>query len=185
METFYVLYWTFVREIHWSPVDLPYKGKWRGALMFSLICAWTMVEQTSEKSVILRRNSAHYDVTLMTTANFNELLRGHSNASLILHVPRLHRVSKLYRVFINNILGQKTRCVYCFRKLGSTTVVLWHCIMSHPTKEVSLYIMATADKDGRHQSWWNTLFTPFRSDCDLTAFWAYQTLDSVTLFHID
>ena len=42
-------YWLFVRGIHrssvsgihWSPVDSPRKGQWRGALMLSLICAWT------------------------------------------------------------------------------------------------------------------------------------------------
>ena len=29
-----------VRGIHRSPVNSPHKGQWRGALMFSLICAW-------------------------------------------------------------------------------------------------------------------------------------------------
>ena len=33
-------YWPFVRGIHWSPVNYPHKGQWRGALMFSLICVW-------------------------------------------------------------------------------------------------------------------------------------------------
>ena len=33
-------YWPFVRGIHWSLVNSPHKGKWRGALMISLICAW-------------------------------------------------------------------------------------------------------------------------------------------------
>ena len=32
-------YWPFVRGIHWSPVNSPHKDQWRGALMFSLICA--------------------------------------------------------------------------------------------------------------------------------------------------
>ena len=32
-------YWPFVRRIHRSPVNSPHKGQWRGALMFSLICA--------------------------------------------------------------------------------------------------------------------------------------------------
>ena len=34
-------YWSCVRGIHWSLVDSPHKGQWQGALMFSLICAWT------------------------------------------------------------------------------------------------------------------------------------------------
>ena len=33
-------HWPFVRGIHRSPVNSPHKGQWRGALMFSLICAW-------------------------------------------------------------------------------------------------------------------------------------------------
>ena len=33
-------YWPFVRGIHRSTVNSPYKGQWRGALMISLICAW-------------------------------------------------------------------------------------------------------------------------------------------------
>ena len=32
-------YWPFVRRIHWSSVNSPHKGQWRGALKFSLICA--------------------------------------------------------------------------------------------------------------------------------------------------
>ena len=29
-------YWPFVEGIHWSAVNSPHKGQWRGALMFSL-----------------------------------------------------------------------------------------------------------------------------------------------------
>ena len=32
-------YWPLVWRIHWSPVNSPRKGQWRGALMFSLIYA--------------------------------------------------------------------------------------------------------------------------------------------------
>ena len=39
METFSALL-AFVRGIHWSPVNSPHRGQWRGALMFSLICVW-------------------------------------------------------------------------------------------------------------------------------------------------
>ena len=34
-------YWPFVWRVHRSPVDSPFKGQWRGALVLSLICAWT------------------------------------------------------------------------------------------------------------------------------------------------
>ena len=33
-------YRAFVWGIHWSPVNSPHKGQWRGVVMFSLICAW-------------------------------------------------------------------------------------------------------------------------------------------------
>ena len=33
-------YWPFVWGIHRSAVNSPHKCQWRGALMFSLICAW-------------------------------------------------------------------------------------------------------------------------------------------------
>ena len=35
----FLRYWPFVRGIHKSPVNSLHKGQWRGALMFSLICA--------------------------------------------------------------------------------------------------------------------------------------------------
>ena len=34
-------YWPIVRGIHRSPVNSPHKGQCHGALMFSMICAWT------------------------------------------------------------------------------------------------------------------------------------------------
>ena len=34
-------YWPFVQGIHQSTENSPPKGQWHGALMFSLICAWT------------------------------------------------------------------------------------------------------------------------------------------------
>ena len=58
-------YCPFVRGIHRSPVNSPYKGQWRGALMFSLICAWIKVWLNSGESGDLRRHRAHYDVNVM------------------------------------------------------------------------------------------------------------------------
>ena len=58
-------YWAFVRGIHRSPVDSPHKGQWRGALMLSLICAWTSDWANNRDAGDLRRHGAHHDVTLM------------------------------------------------------------------------------------------------------------------------
>ena len=56
-------YWPFVRGIHRSPANAPHKGQWRGALMFSLICAWVNGWVNNREAGDLRRHRAHYDVT--------------------------------------------------------------------------------------------------------------------------
>ena len=58
-------YWPFVRGIHRSPVNSPHKGQWRGALMFSLTCAWINAWVNNHEAGDLRRHRAHYDVTVM------------------------------------------------------------------------------------------------------------------------
>ena len=57
--------WPFVRGIHRSPVNSPHKGQWRGALMFSLICAWIFDWATNREAGDLRRHRVHYDVIVM------------------------------------------------------------------------------------------------------------------------
>ena len=58
-------YSPFVRGIHRSPVNSPHKGQWRGALMFSLICAWIYGWVNNRAAGDLRRHRTHYDVTVM------------------------------------------------------------------------------------------------------------------------
>ena len=58
-------YWLFVKGIHRSSVDSPYKGQWRIALMFSLICAWTNGWGNSWDAGDLRRHRVHCNVTVM------------------------------------------------------------------------------------------------------------------------
>ena len=57
-------YWPFVRGIHRSPVNSPHKGQWRGALMFSLICARINDWVNNREAGDLRRRRAHYDATV-------------------------------------------------------------------------------------------------------------------------
>ena len=68
-------YWPFVRGIHRSPVNSPHKGQWRGALMFSLICAWINGWVYNREAGDLRRHRAHYDVSVMSpqTVLFEEI----------------------------------------------------------------------------------------------------------------
>ena len=58
-------YWPFVRGIHRSPANSTHKGPWCGALMFSLICAWTNGWVNNPGAGDLRSHGAHYDVIVM------------------------------------------------------------------------------------------------------------------------
>ena len=58
-------YWPFVRGIHRSLVNSPHKGQWRGALMFTLICARINGWVNNREAGDLRRYRAHYDVIVM------------------------------------------------------------------------------------------------------------------------
>ena len=58
-------YWPFVRGIHRSPVNSPHKGQWRGALMFSLMCARINSWVNNREAGDLRRYRHHYDVIVM------------------------------------------------------------------------------------------------------------------------
>ena len=47
------------------PVNSTHKGQWCGALMFPLICAWINAWVNNPEAGDLRRNGAHYDVSVM------------------------------------------------------------------------------------------------------------------------
>ena len=54
-----------MRGIHRPPVNSLHKGQWRGALMFSLICAWINGWINNREAGDLRCYRAHYDGTVM------------------------------------------------------------------------------------------------------------------------
>ena len=55
--------------IHQWPVNSPHKGQWRGALKFSLICAWINAWVNNHEAGDLRRHRAHYDAIVMMISN--------------------------------------------------------------------------------------------------------------------
>ena len=72
-------YWPFVRGIHRSLVNSPHKGQWRGALMFSLLCAWINGWVNNRDAGDLRRHCTHHNViemmrTVMFCCRFVEVL---------------------------------------------------------------------------------------------------------------
>ena len=59
-------YWPFVWGIHWSPVNTPHKGQWRGALMILLSASWINGWANNRVAGDLRRHRAHYDAIVMS-----------------------------------------------------------------------------------------------------------------------
>ena len=64
-----------------GPVNSPHKGPWRGALMFSLTCAWINDWVNNREAGDLRRHRGHYDVNVMWKwpTRSHELSRGFSS----------------------------------------------------------------------------------------------------------
>ena len=56
------------------PVNSPHKGQWRGALMFTLICARVNGWVNDREAGNLRRYRAHYDVIVMKTNHIKPLM---------------------------------------------------------------------------------------------------------------
>ena len=69
-------YWPFVRGIHRSPVNSPHKGQWRGALMFTLMCARINGWVNNREAGDLRRYRTHYDVIVMWRKHILSYLSG-------------------------------------------------------------------------------------------------------------
>ena len=60
-----------VRRFHRSQINYLHKGQWRGALMFSFICACTNVSVNNRDTGDSRRHFTHFDVTVMNFLHFN------------------------------------------------------------------------------------------------------------------
>ena len=83
--------WSFVGGIHRSSVNSPHNGQWRGALMFSLICAWTNDWVNNGKACDLRCHRAHYDVIVMSCLHSAYSARVFRALCLVAPVWRLRR----------------------------------------------------------------------------------------------
>ena len=66
------------------------KGKWRGALMFSLICAWINGWVNNREAGDLTRYSAHYDITVMLLLSVATCLKSQEGVSYsLLYITKL------------------------------------------------------------------------------------------------
>ena len=79
--------WPFWRGIHRSPVNSPHKGQWRGALMFTFICAWIKGWVNNREGGDLRRHRAHYDI-VVTLCHCNVLYARVKQTPVTTHVAQ-------------------------------------------------------------------------------------------------
>ena len=81
------------------PVNSPHKGQWRGALMFSVICAWINDRVTNREAGDLRRRHGHYDVNVMQCVSCEKGLMWYhpeSPGALLTRWLRAHFTDSLY-----------------------------------------------------------------------------------------
>ena len=111
-------YWPFVRGIHRCPVNSPYKGQWRGALMFSLICTRINGWVNNGEAGDFRRHRAHYDVTVPCSVR-DEMRRVYTGSIYLLLRVIMNMVRQQY------LLAGIGKCIA--RKLaacGATVIAL-------------------------------------------------------------
>ena len=89
-------HWPFLRGIHWSPVNSLHKGQWRGALMFSLICAWIHGWVNNGDAGDLRRHRAHYDGRMRSMSCMSTQRRGGDTRLNASQAPRLVSPTSLF-----------------------------------------------------------------------------------------
>ena len=108
-------YWPFVRGTHRSPVNSPHKGRWRWALMFSVICAWINGQVNDPKAGDLRRHRAHYDVIVMWCLVAFSLRQLHRKCSMHLNLPEpsFKHFTKSYMSL--NIWYTENNDIWCHR----------------------------------------------------------------------
>ena len=139
-------YWPFVRGIHRSPVNSPHKGQWCGASMFPLICAWINGWVKNRKAGDLRRNRAHYDVTVMRNGeenyswpwkyvSFRNLNWCRMSSLFERAIPLIHNCMKLHWLEIAQLLNVTTpflsshQIATCHPLSRLLSTYFFHCVV--------------------------------------------------------
>ena len=125
-------YWPFVRVIYLSPMNSPYKGRWLGALIFSLICAWTNDCVNNRDAGYLICHRAHYDATVMRCGAIKFRTQITSCDGIFYLYPRKCDVTKTH--------------------LGSWPIVTTECIEARGLQSVPVYCRRTVDTALTHWS---------------------------------
>ena len=79
-------YWPFVREIHRPSGNSHQKGQWRGALMFSLICAWINSWVKDREAGDLRRHQTEAQYQYKIPVKYADIQRCEYQSSCIIYL---------------------------------------------------------------------------------------------------
>ena len=129
------------------PVNSLHKGQWRGALMFSLISAWTNSWTNNRYAGGFRRHRAHYDIIVMVSCSRFLIL--------ILLVPETEysRCVGSIHMLLKSPVQQQTWYWLC------TTDNIYHCpactAPSHAINRANdgLYQFDNSDKHQWNSNW--------------------------------
>ena len=116
-------YWPFVRGIHRSPVNSPHKGQWRGALIFSLICAWINGWANNREAGDLRRHHAHFDVIAMKWKRLRDIIP----QRVVLFTKRFSITKKMMEISLcsHSNSNERIATIYCTWHLGKVISISW------------------------------------------------------------
>ena len=115
------------------PVNSPHKGQWRGALTFSLICAWINCWVNNGEAGDLRRHHAHYDVMVMVLFWWKFAV-----ASEFPHFPPLVALSDIvFVVSLNKLSSCKLQIIRVF--LNNLYVFYWYLKLSFIIRNSTLH----------------------------------------------
>ena len=161
--------WPFVRRIYRSPVNSQHKGQWRGALMFSLIGAWTSSKQTMETPVIWDA------IALIMTSLWCVRMSGRPAISYHYVVSTLNR-----RSFCN--LSLSSHCQQDSERQVDTLVIVLYAAGSynHPQTECIEFLHARSANPSRtlvqfaYKDW--TTENKRSSICQLCRYWWHRKL---------
>ena len=118
--------------IHRSPVNSPHKGQWRGAKMFSLICAWIKGWVNNGEAGDLRHHGAHYDVIVMCSRRFRIWEPWHLGYAAmrfyfetIYHYMKQH-LRPIHQSFVSHDVKRQIKLFWYFISMNFRMSVFWN-----------------------------------------------------------
>ena len=145
-------YWPFVRGIHRSPVNSTHKSQWRGALLFTLICAPINGWVNNCEAGDLRHNPTHYDVIVMVSVIWPRWVDWSSR----LIAAGLHDDENMWEPFLNYwssvlrliqhsklVIVHVFHVLYCMISWSNRYTIEVGCITSHSVDVIQPNLLKT------------------------------------------